>query len=139
MSTAISHWGFLKGFVDEAESAGSYEAPSVRPSRPEVGLVLTEAGEVLINRHCKESECYVAIVIGRLAHGLSRPQTERMQRAWDMALAVANGHAEAVQLQPMPHHWRFSRADYLTIDEWQALHTPNGASRAQQNGAEARR
>lgn len=126
MTTAFSHWGFL----DDSGCEGSYAATRSKPVKPEIGLVLTEAGEVLINRACSGQNCCVGIVIGRDAPGLSRPQAERMQRAWDMAMAVTHGNAEGVQLQPMPHHWRFSRADYLTIDEWQALCSPANEAQA---------
>lgn len=126
MTNTCSHWGLLDGLHDESALAGSYEIACPKAIKHNMGLVLTEAGEVLINRSCTTEvhDCCVAIVIGRQASGLSRPQVERMQRAWDMALAVANGNAQAVQLQPMPHHWRFSRSDYMTIDEWQSLQPP---------------
>ncbi len=114
MGTAISHWGLL----DDSDSAGSYEVAKLKPVRPDIAMVLTEAGEVLIHRSCKPVSCCVAIVLGRAATGLSRPQSERLQRAWDMALAVADGNKDAVQLQPMSHHWRFSRTDYMTVEEW---------------------
>lgn len=122
MNTALSHWGL----PDDADAAGSYPVQRQKASRPEVGMVLTEAGEVLISRACarKAPGCCVAIVIGRNAPGLSRPQTERMQRAWDLALAVAGGDDAAITLQPMPYHWRFSRSDYLTVEEWQQQRAP---------------
>lgn len=116
MTDVFSHWGLL----DESQAEeGGYESPHHLPMRPQIGMVLTEAGEVLINRACQPSGCCVAIMIGRFAPGLSRPQSERLMRAWDMALAITHGNSETVHLQPMPHYWRFSRSDYLTIDEWQ--------------------
>ncbi len=122
MNSAVSHWGLL----ENADEAGSYPVNRPKATRPDVGMVLTEAGEVLISRSCshKATNCCVAIVIGRDAPGLSRPQTERMQRAWDLALAVSGGDDAAICLQPMPHHWRFSRSDYLTIEEWQEQRAP---------------
>lgn len=120
MGVALSHWGF----IDSSDSDGSYSTTRIRQVRPAVGMILTEAGEVLINSACNREMFQVGIVIGRDAHGLSRPQAERMQRAWDVAMAVTGGNPDNVLLQPMPHHWRFSRADYLTIDEWQRQNIP---------------
>lgn len=134
MGAVFSHWGLL----DDSDAEGSYEITRKRAVAPDIGMVLTEAGEVLINRSCKTEACCVAIVIGRSATGLSRPQSERLQRAVDLALAVANGNREAVELQPMSHHWRFSRGDYMTIEEWQELRTPAETAAMQQNNLEDR-
>jgi hypothetical protein len=120
MSHLHSHWGL----TDETGAEGSYEQQIKRPERAEAAVVLTEAGEVLIHRERPTERCNVALMIGRNASALTRPQTERMLRTWDIALAVANGNSDAVVLQPMPHHWRFSRVDYMTWDEWLSTRAP---------------
>lgn len=111
------HWGLL----DESESEGCYQQAKKAPPKLDPGLVLTEAGEILISRHCLNglSECAIAIVVGRTTHALSRPQSERVERSFDIAVSITNGNRDAVNLSPVPHHWRFARADYLTIEEWQ--------------------
>lgn len=116
-STHCHHWGIH----DADESAEGYQQTRQRPLRLDPGLVLTEAGEVLINRRCLGglAECAVAILVGRSARSLSRPQSERIERCFDLAVSIAGGARESVHLVPVPHHWRFARADYLTLEEWQ--------------------
>lgn len=118
------------GLDDAADSSGRYERPKLEGQAQPPALVLTEAGEVLIRRGQAAISCVVALVIAHNSGALSRPQTERMQRAWDIALAVANGNSEAVHLQPMPHHWRFARVDYQTWDEWMAGQNPHERAQA---------
>lgn len=122
MSDFNSHWGLS----DDSATEGSYPTLKQRPEPLRAEVVLTEAGEVLIHKERSQSHCVMAIVISKNASALSRPQVERMPRAWDIALAVANGQSEAVHLQPMPHHWRFSRVDYMTWDEWLKTKAPGG-------------
>lgn len=120
------HWGLL----DESESEGCYQQARKAAPKLDPGLVLTEAGEILISRRCLGGldECAIAIVVGRATHALSRPQSERVERSFDIAVSITNGNREAVNLSPVPHHWRFSRTEYLTIEEWQQ----------QKSGGEAR-
>ncbi len=106
------------GLDETADASGRYQRPELPQHTESPALVLTEAGEVLIRRGEPKTCCQVAIIIGKATTGLSRPQVERMQRTWDIALAVANGESEHVVFQPMPHHWRFSRVDYQAWDEW---------------------
>jgi hypothetical protein len=119
------------GLDELADSTGRYERPAqakdslVNENQPPA-LVLTEAGEVLIRRGTPQLGCVVALMIGQRAGALSRPQVERMQRAWDIALAVADGESEKIHFQPMPHHWRFSRVDYQMWDEWMSARGGGG-------------
>lgn len=127
-STHCHHWGIH----DTDESADGYQQDvRLQPARIDPGLVLTEAGEVLINRSCigGRTECAVAIVVSRSARSLSRPQTERVERSFDLAVSIAGGARENVHLVPVPHHWRFARADYLTLEEWQQQKSQPEASR----------
>lgn len=117
MGVANIHWGL----VDDTAAEGSYEHPHNKAAKLDPGLVLTEAGEILISRRCISglTECAVAIVVGRAVQSLSRPQAERIERSFDLALSITGGARENVHLRPVPHHWRFARADYLTLQEWQ--------------------
>jgi len=132
MSDHMSHWGVCNEVELEGAgpATGAYDCPRSRSEKIVADIVLTEAGELLIHRSQKQAEqCIVGIVIAKAATALTRPQVERMLRAWDIGLAVANGAEEAVELRPMPHHWRFSRVDYMTWDEWLQTH-PNAQVRA---------
>lgn len=129
--SGVSHWGF---HADGSSccGGGSCASPAKvkNPFASNVmrAIVLTGAGEVLIHRNAAASRlelCEVAIIIDRTQHALTRPQAERMQKAWDTALALVEGDEEAVTLQPVPHHWRFSRVDYLTIGEWRTQMSPS--------------
>lgn len=115
------HWGIY----DRMDEDGSYEVlkKPVVATIGQPGVVLTGAGEVLVHRDCtyRPAGCTVAIIIGREQAALSRPQIERMLRAWDMAVSITEGDKDAVTLLPVAHHWRFSRTDYLSLDEWQEL------------------
>lgn len=127
-STHCHHWG-----IHDADESGDGYQRKAHPqsARIDPGLVLTEAGEVLINRSCLGgcTECAVAIVVSRSARSLSRPQSERIERSFDLAVSIAGGARENVHLVPVPHHWRFARADYLTLEEWQQQKSQPEASR----------
>ena len=131
-SHAHSHWGFHAASDDK----GGYplNQPVLQNNVP-VAIVLTEAGELLINRSASTTGvavCRVALVLEKGRGILSRPQAQRMHRVWDMAVALANGEIENIQIDPLPHSWRFARTDYLTLDEWQAQHPPGDkAARAE--------
>lgn len=140
MAQVASHWGLLDESAESAAECGYCEKSKACSCPKSMGVVLTEAGEVLINRqNSSTAGCSVAIVIGRSSGGLSRPQTERMLKVWDMAVALADGNEEAICLVPMPHHWRFSRADYMTIGEWQEQRLASDRSIAGQTERRAQR
>lgn len=117
--TEYSHWGLCG--TGPCDSEGRYAAVPPAPVAPtSAEVVLTGAGEVLVHRTTPPAaRCTVAIVIGPGYGTLSRPQSEQMLRTWDIAVDLAKGQTEAVTMLPVSHHWRFSRADYLSLDEWQ--------------------
>lgn len=120
--TEFSHWGLIDAKDEEGRYTVRAESAAVPVSQP--GIVLTGSGEVLVHRSCNSTQaegCTVAIIIGREQGALSREQITKMMRAWDLAVEVAEGRDEDVVLQPVPHEWQFSREDYLSSEEWQAL------------------
>lgn len=115
--TEYSHWGFCTA----CDAEGRYQVAPVPPAPASADVVLTGTGDVLVHRALPPATaCTVAIVIGRDQGALTRPQIAQMLQTWDLAVDLAKGNTEAVTLLPVSQQWSFSRADYLSLDEWRA-------------------
>lgn len=119
MMKTLSHWGILA----ECETAGAFSPLSLKSESAPAAVVLTPAGELLIHREITPV-AEVAIILAK-GHGtLSEAQTKKIIHAFDTALALVNGEMDDVHLRPVPHSYRFSKGEYLTLEEWQSQTLP---------------
>jgi hypothetical protein len=116
MMKTMSHWGILA----ECEGAGAASLFKGSESRVEPAIILTPAGELLVHK-TPEGEA-LAILVDRRHGGLTEAQQQHMDSAWRTATFLLGDEAN---LTPVPHSFRYARANYLSLDEWQSHARPN--------------
>jgi hypothetical protein len=125
-TTSISHWGVCANDCPDSDHNSTAPACSrdAFASTAPRAVIVTLSGEILVARRHQHGglvACDIALLIDRGQRGLSAAQAKSIEAAWSAAIALTDGCAEGVTLQPLPHNWRFKRSDYQTLAEWQNL------------------